>query len=307
MKKRHKLPVEVFLLLILLIVFETSLSAAGSTSGEVLLLNTNAALTASGNAGAAALDYNAHFISLNPAHISYQKNNCVSFSFNKYIESVNQHEIVYLGKIKNRFYGISVAYLDYGDFQRTLYNELTGNVSFAGDFTASDIIIKTYVQAFKFYGISTGVSLKYLREKIEDYKAGVFMADAGAIYPVPETSLSLGASFQNIGGKMKFDKESFGLPELFRIGVSYNIPEFKLNLNLDWQKIKSREGDICAGVQFQFNKSIGFNAGYNGANDAGKGYTAGFNLNISSLELLYAFEPFKDFDSSHRITLVYNF
>ena len=307
MQKKYQFACALFFNMSLFILFEISALAAGSTSGEVLLLNTNAALTASGNAGAASLDYNAHFISLNPAHISFQQKNLVSFSFNKYIESVNQHEIVYLGKIKNRFYGISVAYLDYGDFQRTLYNELTGNVSFAGDFTASDIILKTYIQAFKFYGINTGVSLKYLREKIEDYKAGVFMADAGAIYQVPETALSFGASFQNIGGKMKFDKESFGLPELFRIGASYNIPEFKLNFNLDWQKIKSREGDICAGVQFQFNKSIGFNAGYNGANDAGKGYTAGFNLNISSLELLYAFEPFKDFDSSHRITLVYNF
>jgi len=285
----------------------TGYCAGGANAGEVLLVNTNASLTSTGNAGAASAINSQTFISLNPSQISFVNKANIVFSFNKYIESVNQQEINYFTKIKNRFYGFSLSYLDYGRLQRTLYNELTGDYSYSGDFSASDIILKAYLPTPRFQGINSGVSIKYLYEKIDNYKAGAFMIDAGGIYKFPESAFSIGAAVQNFGSKMKFNKESYNLPLLFRVGLSCYIPEFKLNLNCDWQKVRSENGDIMTGLQYQFNKSLQFNAGFNNANDAGKGYSLGFDLSINNLSIQYGFEPFKDFDSSHRITLIYNF
>lgn len=296
-----------FCLIFILFITGYVFASIQTKSGEVLLINTNASLSASGNAGIAALHNHQNSVSLNPAFISLQDKRNIIFSFNRYIESVNQQEINYFTEINNKFYGFGISYINYGSFQRTLYNEITGDYYFQGDFSASDIILKAYIPTPEFKDIITGFSIKFLREKIDNYNANAFMIDAGAVYEIPESEITVGVSIQNFGTKMKFNKESYDLPLLFRTGTTIFIPELKTYLNCDWQKIKNNTGEFLLGLQFLLNNYLQLNAGFNNVNDAGKGYSAGFDLSINNMEIQYAFEPYDNFNSAHRFTFIYDF
>lgn len=118
---------------------------------------------------------------------------------------------------------------------------------------------------------------------------------------------------QNIGTTMKFDKESFALPQNVKLGASYAAAK-NVTIALDLNRSVEPEIVINTGAQYTYSFSKGISlacrAGYKTNNKAlggMAGFTAGIGFEYSSLGFDYAFVPYGDLDSTHRASLNYRF
>lgn len=282
--------------------------SAGTTAGDILLVVPSASVNASGNSGVALREAGPQYISLNPAYISETNKKSIGFTFNKHFESTNQQEVMYCSKIKNRMFSLNISYFDYGSMPRTLYNQQTGDYTISGDYSASDYILKSYISSPEILGCQTGIGVKYLKNKIENETANALMFDLGALYHSKYKPVSVGVTLQNIGSKIKCLTQKHDLPLLFKAGVSCNLLEDKLVVSLDWQKINKNDADFLLGTLYRFNKNFSLRSGYDNSNDASKNITFGFDVFIrDTIELSYAYVPYNDFSSSHKLSFVYYF
>jgi len=98
------------------------------------------------------------------------------------------------------------------------------------------------------------------------------------------------------------------LPLLIRGGFSYEFIDNVLSMMADCQKIKNQDIDFFVGCHYKFLKYLDLRAGMDCSNDAGKGFTFGFGVNIlDKFGLDYAYVPYNDLDASHKLTLSYYF
>jgi hypothetical protein len=112
---------------------------------------------------------------------------------------------------------------------------------------------------------------------------------------------------------MKYDKESFDLPQNLKFGASYS---FARNLTLAVDLNKNTEPDVVfnAGTQYVYSFrediSLAARAGYKSNNQAlggMAGFTTGIGFEYASLGFDYAFVPYGDLENTHRISLNYQF
>lgn len=279
-------------------------NSGGSTAGNVLLVIPYSSVNASGNSGVGLANAGWQFIGVNPAHISFIEKKTAGFAHNKYIESTSQQGFTYATKIKKLKVAGTITYFDYGDIRRTTYSVPSGNT----DFSANDYIFSLFVQGPENKIFHSGVALKYLKEKIDNYSASAAALDAGIIYTQPENPFSAGLTIQNVGTKLKFESQKEDLPLLVKIGAAYKIFGDIVTAHIDWQKIKGKNSDIQIGAEANIMKYCSLRVGYDSANDASKGITMGFDLNLQNgLELNYSYIPYNDFDNSHKFTVSYSF
>jgi hypothetical protein len=118
------------------------------------------------------------------------------------------------------------------------------------------------------------LTLKYISSNIDDASANAFALDAGVLLDtlLPQVEgLHTGLSVQNIGTAMKYDKESFDLPQNLKFGASYS---FARNLTLAVDLNKNTEPDVVfnAGTQYVYSFrediSLAARAGYKSNNQA---------------------------------------
>ncbi len=64
---------------------------------------------------------------------------------------------------------------------------------------------------------SVGVTLKYVQEKIDIYKADNILFDGGVIYHTGFHSLSIAARIHNFGTNTKFINDEFKMPSTLRL------------------------------------------------------------------------------------------
>ena len=297
----------IYLFLIVFIFIYCSVSAdnsAGSTAGDILLVIPYSSVNASGNSGAGLANPNWQFLAVNPAYISLLKNITLGFAHNKYIGSTNQQGLTYVSKIKNVNIAGSITFFDYGKITRTTYSSQTGN----GDFSARDYILSAYIMGPESKNIHTGLAIKYLNEEIDDYSASAAAFDAGILFADNENPFSAGLTLQNVGTKMRFINQKEDLPLLLKLGVAYNFFNDFVTAHIDCRKIKNKNVDFQMGTEINILKYCKLRIGYDKANDAAKGLTFGFDLNLQNgFELNYAYVPYTEFNTSHKFTMSYSF
>ena len=278
--------------------------SSGSNSGYILLLNPNAGVNALGNSGVGGKNPDWQFLEINPAFISAIENKCIGFSHNKYIASTDQQCITAINSIDNFKFALSISFFDYNDMLRTTYDNYANPES---SFTAKDLIVSAIMPIISFDNIHSGIKLKYLSEKIDNYRANAAAVDLGIYYRKLDNPFSFGFSMLNAGTKMKFQSKKENLPLSLKLGCGFEVIE-NLNITADVEKIKSESPDLKCGVEYNFKKILALRAGYDGANDAAKGISLGIGMNIiDKLEIDYAYIPYNFFDNSHKFSLSYNF
>jgi len=297
-------------IIVLLIIFMIPFSViaagnAGSSSGEALLIYPEAALNASGNAGAGLLKPNWQFIQLNPAYLSIITTKTAGFSNNEYVESMRQNNISFINEYKNTRYLLGINYFDYGDFNRTTYSSSSINL---GNFSAKSYVIKGYLNTPKLGNIYTGIGLKYFFEKLDSYSGKALAVDFGGLYVFKDYDAAIGLTIQNIGTQIKYQSKNEDLPLLIKFGGSYYMFDNKLGIFLDIEKIREQDSNFLFGAQYSFNPIFTVRAGIDGSNDANKGINLGMDINLNNgIDINYAFIPYNHFDASHKLTFAYNF
>jgi hypothetical protein len=125
-------------------------------------------------------------------------------------------------------------------------------------------------------------------------------------------SLSMGVAVQNIGTKMKFNKEEYDLPLNVKAGVSVNpYPPLMIAVDVN----KSMDTDLIGNIGAEYQHTISFasvalRAGYKTNTkgiDGVTGITGGIGIGMGNFGFDYAYVPYGDIDTTHRISVQYGF
>ncbi len=156
-------------------------------------------------------------------------------------------------------------------------------------------------------GLSAGVSAKYIREMIDQMDATSVAFDAGALYRIPRTSLSVAGALQNVGTNATFITESFGLPTTVRVGAAYGIgvPAWgsQARLTAEFHNASGEGSRTQFGGEFLYHKVVALRAGLKLGYDEEK-VAFGLGLNRDRFSFDYALVPLtSDLGTTHFFSL----
>jgi hypothetical protein len=216
--------------------------------------------------------------------------------------------------------GLSLMYVDYGEFQWTQVDPK----SEAGYFDLGTFSPKAYTMGLG-YAIqlsdkfSMGAQIKYVYEKLGESALDnggnitnwveVIAFDFGTIYWTGFKSLAFGMSVRNFSKELKFQSEGFQLPLTFKIGVSMDVMDLimekhndhKLLLAVDAVHPRDYSEQINLGAEYCFMDMVYLRGGYMFNNDE-HGITGGIGIQQYGFAFDYGYTPFGVFDNVHRLT-----
>lgn len=132
-----------------------------------------------------------------------------------------------------------------------------------------------------------GVSVKYVKSTLlEDYSAGTPAFDAGYRMVEPEKGFSFGLSLSNFGGKIKYVKESYPLPQILRAGIALRsspIMDQQILFTTEYDKfIQDGESAAKVGLEYHLQKILNFRVGYAGIQE-NKGFSLGLGFFLDNV------------------------
>ena len=280
----------------------------GSNSGEFLRLGSGGRVPAPGDAmtggaeGVASLHYN-------PAGLAWTDHQEVSALYQKLVLGINRGEMSFVRPYGERYgFGFGISYLDYGTIERTTISRagafVTGTA--AGEFGAQDLAANFSVGG-RSGQLAWGVTGKFISSTIDEISSVAGAFDAGAQWRLPNHPFSVGAVIKNIGTGLKFDQDVENLPKVFRVGASAKFFDKKLGLYADAEKVNNEEVTTMVGAEVLLFDLVSLRAGYDGRIDVDKGLTLGLGVETKKYEFNYAYVPFGDFGTTHRLGMVYHF
>jgi len=162
--------------------------------------------------------------------------------------------------------------------------------------------------------ISGGV----LGEKVENKKS-VASFDFGMHYKTGIKSLDFAVSVRNFSKELTYVRESFQLPLIFRVGVSFNMMDLitdkkdadKFFVAVDATHPRDFSEQINIGGEYVFMNILSLRAGYMFNNDD-YGFTAGAGVRIASegvggIGVDYSYTPFTEFGNINRLAVSLSF
>ncbi|MEW5693051.1 MAG: PorV/PorQ family protein [Candidatus Hydrogenedentota bacterium] len=159
--------------------------------------------------------------------------------------------------------------------------------------------------------ISLGGTVKWVQQKLYTYKDSTISYDAGLLFTLPfEPHFRVGVAFRNISGDIKFIQEGDPLPEMQVYGVSYISPGRRFTAACDFLKEKGdKKFRENLGAEFWLNDLLCLRAGYRINYDGEKkdALTGGIGFKTENLEIAYAYVPYGDIGTTHRIDSTFRF
>ncbi|MEN8191639.1 MAG: PorV/PorQ family protein [Bacteroidota bacterium] len=260
----------------------------GTTAAAFLEIGAGARAQAMGGAYV-SISEDASSMYWNPAGIGDVSGVEVVVSHTNWIFETNYDYIGIVSSVGDMMtVGANVTSFGVGDqVVRTVgYEEGTGEVYSAQDFAIGLSLGMNVTDRFSF-----GMNAKYINQRIWHSSATGFAIDVGALYKTQLDGLQMGFSISNFGTDMQmagrdlinaidpdiinegvdkvpvnYETDSFGLPMLFRFGLSYeiHIPLIysKLLIATDLLKPNNSEESINVGFEYVVFDMVALRAGY---------------------------------------------
>lgn len=277
----------------------------GSTALPFLKVDVGARAAAMGGAYSAS-GGDANGIFYNPATAALAARKEVMAGHNEWLEGIRNETLAYVHPVDysgavfagaNLLMSGSMDKYDAAGTAQGSFNSMEGVVSLGGALPLGK----------GFYG---GAAVKSLYQKADTLSAMAWAGDAGLLKTLDDWRFGVSAS--NLGTGMKLGSQSFSLPRILRAGASWT---YRSRLNLAADAVKAGENAVAAaaGAEFQIVSSPGesffLRAGYRSGRTSysGPGWTAGFGLQNGDLRIDYAFSPYGELGSSHRVNLSLRF
>ena len=296
----------------IIFILNPCLAGPGSTGANFLKLGVGARPVGMGEAFCGVAD-DLNSLYWNPAGLNSIKDKKeVTFMHNIWFEGINYSYLAYGQRMKDfGVLGGSFSFVGYGNIPRTKEDNAGDYAGEDGSFTASDISFNiSYAE--KIMGeCDLGVGLNIISSKIENYSAFAFYFNIGLLYQVKKVKgLSLGFAIQNLGTSLKFIEKDSPLPLNFKFGAGYKVYSDKNNsilTALDVNVPIDNKINLNIGGEYWFKDMLAVRIGYKTliVSELGglAGLSAGLGFKWQDYNLDYAFVPYGDLGSTHRISI----
>lgn len=159
---------------------------------------------------------------------------------------------------------------------------------------------------------TAAINIKYFREKLDEWSAGGGAVDLGALYAFDAPKIAFGVALQNIGPDIRYESDAEPLPLVIRAGASHTITAVPKKIDFSYAAdiVKPRYESVylSVGAEAQLYSMVALRAGYCGYEGrAGDGLTLGGGVSVGeSMTIDYAYTPYGDLGTFHRIALFYS-
>ncbi len=299
---------------------------SGTTGANFLKIGLGARAAGMGGAYVAVSD-DIYSIYWNPAGLAELDNREVTFMHNTHFQDITQQFVgyaqpidgerekglEYLNRGKMGVIGFSLNYLGIEDIEG--YNADGESI---GDLKTYDLAgILSYAKKMKYDEsrgrmLSIGSNLKFIHQRLDSEKSTSYAIDLGCKYSMnigkkglSNDRLSLGIGVNNLGTKVKFDKDEGDLPLNTKIGVAYMsiIEGQPLIVAIDGNIPNDNGSYSSIGSEYWIIDMLGLRVGYTSKEDSGKGLRMGIGIKVGVFRLDYAFVPYEELGDTHRINL----
>lgn len=281
----------------------------------------------------------------NPAGITKIDGQALSSTVTLWLLDTKQSAVAYgyslgnLGSIAAQF-----QYVDYGSIKETRVDYLFFSGSGNSTVYNPGVTGRTFSPKAYLFGLtyaraltenfSTGLTVKYVHESLYDQAtvdvanpiggvdnfntaADVILMDFGIQYNTGYKSVVLGVSVQNFGSSVKFGKEAYPAPLMFRLGTSANLiglnsiamtnSDNRLTISYDIFQPNDYAQQMHTGLEYGFQEMFFLRSGYKYNYDYEKfSFGAGFAGVLSGfgLKIDYSYAGMGEYlGNVHRISL----
>jgi hypothetical protein len=230
-------------------------------------------------------------------------------------------------------FGLSFQYADYGPIEATiLANNNQGFLDMGVIKPNAYAVGLGYARAFtdKF---SVGGNVKFVRQDLgtgatqanyvgtagsytdaatigNKNAVDVIAFDFGLMYRTGFKSLTLGMAVRNFAREVTYQKESFQLPLVFRLGVAMNVLDLvgferekqSLLVTVDAEHARDYPEQMKVGLEYVFMDAVSARVGYVGPADE-HSLSYGLGVQLQHLEVDYAYTPFGIFTEVNRFSV----
>jgi hypothetical protein len=200
----------------------------------------------------------------NPGILGFiEDNHLLSFSYAPYFADIKSYSASYLLRSDFGVFAIGSSVFDYGQFDKTLPGvyQSVGKFS-AASYQMSSAYSKRLTDKFAF-----GIALKYVEEKIDNYKASNILFDGGVLYYTGFNSLRIAAAIQHFGVDAKFINDPFKMPSVLKIGFAYELfgnyeSDFRVTVMSEALHPNDADEKVNAALEIGLLKTISLRGGY---------------------------------------------
>lgn len=315
------------ILILVMIVFQGFLysekiyPSAGSTSASFLKIPVGAYYSSLG--GSVINDYeDLSSVFYNPSFVSNYKNRNLYLAHNFHISNIEQSYFAIGNQTKNIFldsnsyYVFSLNYLSLSGLEKR--SGLNESDPFSpspveGKFGADDLAF-SFSYAFLYKNLGLGFSLKYISQKIDNYRGDTLALDVGVVKEVKikEKTYNFDFGINNIGRGIKFENERYKLPLLFRTGIWSSIDDYGLKFSFNVLKYIDNYPYFVFGVEKEINSYFSVRTAYKYrfyGNELGfwSGFSVGIGYYYKKFKFDYSLNPYGELGYSHKFSVSFKF
>ncbi len=299
---------------------------AGTASMTFLKIGVGArAVSMSGAYVAMADDGSAMY--WNPAGIVQIGKNELVMSHMDWLADIKYEFLGYAHQLNSNIgIGMYVGYLHLADMPVTTEYHPFGNGEYFGYNDMVTGLSGSLKMTDKF---SFGITLKYVRETLDDLVMDGFMVDFGTYYWTGFKSLRVAAAMRNFGPEMKpggtymqtetsgsvseTDYQGFSPPIVFSLGTAMDVYEYAENvftLSIQMDHPMDDQEIYVAGLEYDFNNILQLRSGYK-ANFEENHWSFGGGLSVpmwgNALQIDYSYAEFTNLSMTQQFTIGFKF
>jgi len=242
----------------------------------------------------------------NPAGLGALKGGELALHHNSWLVGTNQESFIAGFPVNGcGGFGLMATFMDYGTFQG---RDSSGTLT--SPYTADSFGLMLGWGMEFFPGFYAGLSAQDNQQFNPSQSYGVFSGGLGLLY-LPDNHLRFGAALVNFG----YNQSNAWVAAAIEGGVSYRQSLGKphnLLLALDGTVEPQGVNRLGIGVEYSYQSKYFLRAGYEYSDQNNQiqdlqGLTAGAGLRLGDFQLDYAYLPYGDLGTSHRISLSYFF
>lgn len=279
---------------------------AGTSGADFLTVGVGARPLAMGGAFTAVdggADANA--VNWNPAALALVDKRGVTASYNSLFKDESQGYLGYAAPLSGGggAWSAGVNYLVVTNVEKRAGDTENPDATFSNQNFAAGL---SYARAFGDGAVSVGGTLKYVRVALDSLKENAMAVDGGLLSRTPVEDLTAGVAVRNFGSNIGPDS----MPVDVKAGLAYKALQKKLLLasDVDWLAT-GRRGYWSLGAEYWVSPNLAARGGYQFGHGSDQlqsklvGLGVGLGLKLHRFTMDYAFQPYGDLGTTHRVTL----